>query len=252
MKNIFDKISKFYREKAVPILVCVLAVLIVLLIFVLLLGGGQESSAGTTKYQEWMIQLRNKDIAECPYDCINDFFDEYYTALCEGDTTTLETLVDDTESSNITTELSSIVESYSDITVYVTPGINEDEVLAFVSYNINFVNIESEAPAVDSFYLKADTQTNTVYIMAEMYTDADINAFMYLASYREPVRSLLSDTEEDLNAILEEDAELRNIYIIMNAMSEESTSSESSSDETTQAQEDSGSEDTQGSEDEEE
>ena len=249
MKDIFEKIAKFYREKAVPILVCVLAVLIVLLIFVLLLGGGKDSSA-VTKYQQWMIQLKNKDIAECPYDCINDFFDEYYTALCEGDTTTLEALVDDTESSNITTELSSIVESYSNITVYVTPGINEDEVLAFVAYDINFVNIESEAPAVDSFYIKTDTETNSIYIMTEMYTDADINAFMYLASYREPIRSLLSDTEEELNSILESDSELRNIYIIMNAMSEESTSSESSSDETEQATEDSGSEDTQDSEEE--
>lgn len=231
MKGIFDKIAKFYKEKAVPILVCILAVLIVLLIFVLLLGGGQESST-VTEYQEWMIQLRNKDIAECPYDCINDFFDEYYTALCEGDTTTLETLVDDAESSNITTELSSIVESYSNITVYVTPGINEDEVLAFVAYDINFVNIESEAPAVDSFYIKTDTETNSIYIMTEMYTDADINAFMYLASYREPIRSLLTDTEEELNSILESDSELRNIYIIMNAMSEENTTSEISLDET--------------------
>ena len=241
MKGIFDKIAKFYKEKAVPVLVCILAVLIVLLIFVLLLGGGQESST-VTEYQEWMIQLRNKDIAECPYDCINDFFDEYYTALCEGDTTTLETLVDDAESSNITTELSSIVESYSNITVYVTPGINDDEVLAFVAYDINFVNIESEAPAVDSFYIKTDTETNSIYIMTEMYTDADINAFMYLASYREPIRSLLTDTEEELNSILESDSELRNIYIIMNAMSEENTTSESSSDETAA---ESGSDDTE-------
>ena len=233
MKKIFEKISKFYKEKAVPILICALAVLVVILIFVLLLGGGTEKVT-LTKYQQWMIQLREKDIARCQIETINDFFDEYYQAMSDGDTTALEAMVNDAENANITTELSSIVESYSNITVYVTPGINSDEVLCFVSYDINFENISSAAPAVDSFYIKMDNESGSIYIMTEMYTDADINTFMYLASYREPVKSLLTDTEAELNAILEEDSELRNIYIIMNAMAEENSSDTDSTQEETQ------------------
>lgn len=236
MKKIFEKISKFYKEKAVPILICALAVLVVILIFVLLLGGGTEKVT-LTKYQQWMIQLREKDIARCQIETINDFFDEYYQAMSDGDTTALEAMVNDAENANITTELSSIVESYSNITVYVTPGINSDEVLCFVSYDINFENISSAAPAVDSFYIKMDNESGSIYIMTEMYTDADINTFMYLASYREPVKSLLTDTEAELNAILEEDSELRNIYIIMNAMAEENSSDTDSTQEETQEEE---------------
>lgn len=225
MRKFFDRISDFYKQKAVPILVCALAVLVVILVFVLLLGGGQDT-VSLTKYQLWMEQLRTKDIAKCQYEPINDFFDEYYQALSDGDTTALEAMVDDSEQAGITTELSSIVESYSDITVYITPGINTGEVLCFVAYSINFINIESAAPAVDSFYLKMDSETGTIYIMTAMYTDADINTFMYLASYREPVKSLLTDTESQLNSVLEDDSELRNIYIIMNAMAEENSDDE--------------------------
>ena len=222
IKEIALKISAFYKKRTIPILICALSVLIVVLIFVLLLGAGAEEET-MTKYQKWMQQLRTKDIAVCQIDTINDFFDEYYYAMSEGNTTALEGMYDDPEGADITTELSAIVESYSDITVYVTPGINSGEVLAFVSYDINFVNIESAAPAVDSFYIMMDEEQNSIYILTAMYTDTDINTFMYLASYREPIRSLLTDTESELNSILEADSELRNIYIIMNAMAEENS-----------------------------
>lgn len=214
------KIASFYKKRTIPILICALCILIVALVFVLLLGAGQAKDS-ETKYQKWMRQLRTKDIAVCQIETINDFFDEYYYALSEGDTTALEAMYDDPQNANITTELAQIVESYSDITVYATPGINSGEVLAFVSYNINFVNIESAAPAVDSFYIMMDSEINSIYILTGMYTDSDINTFMYLASYREPVRSLLADAEEGLNSILESDSELRNIYIIMNAMADD-------------------------------
>ena len=225
VKKFFKKLKRIYHQKKLPILITTLAVLIVILVFVLLIGP-QEEEVTITKYQEWMKQLRSKDIVVCQVDTINDFFDEYYEALSEGDTTTLESLYDDPLSANITTELSSIVESYSDLTVYVTPGINSGEVAVFVHYYINFVNIESATPAVDSFYIMMDTELNSVYILTSMYTDADINTFLYLASYRNPIRDLLSDTEDELNVILEEDSELRNIYIIMNAMAEEDSDDE--------------------------
>ena len=219
--NVLKKIGQFYKKRKVPILICALAVLIVVLILALLLGAGIEEDDEETKYEQWMRQLKSKDIMECDVDVINDFFDQYFLALSEGDTTTLEAMYDDPLNANITTELSSIVESYSDIEVYVTPGINSGEVAVFVHYYINFVNISSAAPAVDSFYIMMDSETDSVYILTSMYTDSDINTFLYLASYREPIRSLLSDTEEELNEKLEEDADLRNIYIIMSAMAEE-------------------------------
>lgn len=217
----FKNVVRFYREKKIPVLLTALAVLIVVLAFTLLMGGGVEEKVVETKYQQWMRQLRTKDIVECRVDSINEFFEDYYTALSEGDTTALESMYDDPLSANITTELSSIVSSYANITVYVTPGINDNEVVAFVYNDIYFVNIDQATPAVDSFYLKMDTESNSVYIMTAMYTDADINTFMYLASYREPIRSLLSNTESQLNAILESNDDLRNIYIIMSAMTEE-------------------------------
>ena len=229
VKKFFKKVKRTYQKKKLPILITTLAVLIVILVFVLLVGP-QEEEVTVTKYQEWMKQLRSKDIVVCQVDTINDFFDDYYEALSEGNTTALEKLYDDPLSANITTELSSIVESYTDLTVYVTPGINSGEVAVFVHYYINFVNIESAAPAVDSFYIMMDSENSSVYILTSMYTDADINTFLYLASYRNPVRTLLSDTEDELNAILEEDSELRNIYIIMNAMAEEGSSEEETSE----------------------
>lgn len=229
IKNAAIRLGRFYRKKTVPVLITALAVLIVILIFTLLMGGGVQQNT-LTKYQVWMNQLREKDIEQCQVENINTFFDKYYQALSVGDTTTLETMFDDSQKANITTELSSIVDHYSDLTVYVTPGINEGEVLAFVKNNIYFVNIDQATPSVDSFYIKMDEETDSIYILTDMYTDADINTFMYLATYREPIRSLLSQTEAELNTILEGNSELRNIYIIMSAMTDESAQHENESE----------------------
>lgn len=223
------RLGRFYKEKTVPVLITALAVLIVVLVFTLIMGGG-VSGETLTKQQVWMNQLKEKDIEQCQVESINTFFDKYYQALSVGDTTTLETMFDDSQKANITTELSSIVDRYEDLTVYVTPGINSGEVLAFVKNSIYFVNIDQATPSVDSFYIKMDGETDSIYILTDMYSDADINTFMYLATYREPIRSLLAQTEEELNTILENNSDLRNIYIIMSAMTDESAQDQDESE----------------------
>ena len=54
-----------------------------------------------------------------------------------------------------------------------------------------------------------------------MYSDEEINNFLTLISLREPVRSLLSSTEDSLYGILEKNSELRNLYVIMSTMTEQ-------------------------------
>ncbi|MCF0141947.1 MAG: hypothetical protein HUJ75_01070 [Parasporobacterium sp.] len=215
------RLNSFYKTKSGPVLLAALAVLVTVLIAVLILGVGVKEAPGRSDNQKLMDQVRSKNVVKCHIDSINEFFDTYYRALSSGNTTVLEGLYDDPEHASISAEVAGIVDHYSDLTVYVTPGLEQNDVIAYVYNNIHFNNILQSAPAVDSFYLHLDPETNQIKIKSAMYTDPKINKMMLLVSYREPVRSLLQGTKDSLYGALENNVDLRNLYIIMSSMMNE-------------------------------
>lgn len=218
--NAFSKFLKNHKPLAAIIL---LLLLIIIVVVVLVAGGGAKKSA---RRGSFMDQIRNQEIKENDVAAINDFFVNYYTALSSGNTTDLEAMFDDPSKANITTEISTIVSQYDNFKVYVTPGIEENDIVAFVSYDIHFDNIEATAPSVDSFYLKYDSEQAALKICADMYTDQEILRFMNLVSYREPIRSLLTDTNNRLSDALAGNKDLNNLYILMQSLTESADYSE--------------------------
>ena len=218
--NAFSKFLKRHKPLAALIL---LLILIIIVVVVLAAGGGAKKSARRGNY---MDQIRNQEIKENDVAAINDFFVNYYTAVSSGNTTDLEAMFDDPSKANITTEVSTIVSQYDNFKVYVTPGIEENDIVAFVSYDIHFDNIEATAPSVDSFYLKYDSEQAALKICSDMYTDQEILKFMNLVSYREPIRSLLTDTNNRLSDALAGNKDLNNLYILMQSITESADYSE--------------------------
>lgn len=213
-ENAFTKFIKNHKPLAALIL---LLLLIIIIVVVLVAGGGAKKSA---RRGSFMDQIRNQEIKENDVAAIDDFFVNYYTAVSSGNTTDLEAMFDDPSKANITTEVSTIVSQYDNFKVYVTPGIEENDIVAFVSYDIHFDNIEATAPSVDSFYLKYDSEQAALKICSDMYTDQEILKFMNLVSYREPIRSLLTDTNNRLSDALAGNKDLNNLYILMQSITE--------------------------------
>lgn len=200
-------------------IVCVgLAIVVaILVIMIFLVFSKDDKDNSMAKYLDTM---RSQDVVECDIEQINFFFKAYYEALSGGNTTVLEGLYDDSSKVNITTEVSQIVESFNNIKVYVTKGLKDKEIVAFVYNELKFPNINTLAPAIDTYYLRYEPADNSLKIMASMYTDASIIKYINVVAKKDPVRSLLFDTNEKLNTALDSDKELKNLYLIMQSMTD--------------------------------
>ncbi len=219
ISKLAEKWTGFYSQKSVPFLCTILGILIVILVIVLILGAGLPKQEDPV--QALMNRVRSKDVVVCPFKSVNNFFYAYYSAQASGDTTILETSFDDPKTANISAQYAQIVDHFGDFKIYVTPGLENNEIAAFVSYNIYFKNISTPAPAVDSFYLLMNKKTGNIQIQTKMYEDETINTFLTLISYRNPIRSLIQKTEENLYTALNNNNDLRNLYVVMSSMAVE-------------------------------
>lgn len=215
--DIAGKIAAWFKAHK-QLTVILATVLLLIIVLIVLFANG--STLSSRKNGNYMDRIRNQEIKVNDVAAIDDFFTAYYTALSSGNTTQLEGMFNDPSKANITTEISTIVSQYDNFKVYVTPGINESDIVAFVSNDIHFDNIDATAPSVDSFYLQYDKESSALKINADMYTDQDILKYMNLVSYREPVRSLLTDTNNRLSEALSGNKDLNNLYILMQSMTE--------------------------------
>ena len=216
------KCKDFYRAKAVIILGTLIAVCIIAaIVLIATLGSQSRKHSSLSREQELMQMVQSKNVIPCHVSSINNFFVMYYGAMATGDTSVLEDSYDDPKNAGISANMSSIVSRITNVKVYVTPGIKKNEVAAFVSYDIYFKNINIPAPSVDSFYIYMNTADSSIKILTRMNTDKDINNFLTLVSYREPVRSLIAETESELYDILNTNTDLRNLYVVMSSMTDE-------------------------------
>ena len=215
------KWTAFYKKRSVPLLCTALVILIALLIVAIIVQNPPAKKSSLSREQQLMEMVRSKNVIPCHISSINNFFFVYYGALASGDTSVLEDSYDNPKEAGISANISTMVNRISDIKVYVTPGLKKNEIAAFVKYNIYFKNISASAPSVDSFYISMNTSDSSIKIMTKMYTDSDVNELLSLISLREPIRSLLSDTENELNNILNTNTDLRNLYVVMSSMTDE-------------------------------
>lgn len=207
------KKPSFAKRHAKELLILVPMALIVVVVAIIALT--PQTKKNKTNY---MDQIRSQEVEESGFEAINDFFGEYYKAMATGNTTALDAMYNDPSKANVTTEVSQIVDGYDNLKVYVTKGIDENSIVAFVYSDMHFANIDKTAPAVDSFYLNYYPEDGSLKINADMYTDEEILKYMNLVSYREPVRSLLDDTDKALDEALSSDKNLKNLYLLMQSM----------------------------------
>ena len=170
--------------------------------------------------RNYMDQLRNQEIAVTEDEAINTFFRTYYDALSAGDTTILEDMFDDPSKANVSAAISTIVESYENLQVYTTEGLEDNSLAVFVANDVKFHNISTMAPSVDCFYLVKDTASGTYLVHSDMYDDPDIIRFLRLASYLQPIRTLMTDSNARLESALNSDKDLKNLYIVMQSMTD--------------------------------
>lgn len=204
-----------------PVLKIVLGAIAILVTAAVIAGiiiyAGKEKKNGYSR--NYMDQLRLQEIRLSEDESFQTFFRQYYDAMSSGDTTILEGMFDNPEKVDVSAGVSTIVEAYENLAVYVTEGINENEYIAFVYNDVKFNNIGTRAPSVDCFYLVTD-ENGGIRISWDMYQNKDKIRFLRLASYMMPIRQLLADSDAALQNALNQDKDLKNLYIVMQSMTD--------------------------------
>jgi len=207
--------------KLFPFALAIIGIALIVVAILLINNSRNDRNGGSlTPEQQLMEYVRSKRVVPCHVNSINNFFFMYYNAWSQGDTTFLEGTFDNPKQARVSANVSEMVDYVSGIKVYITPGLRKNEVAAFVSYNMHFKNIKDLAPAMDSFYILMDTRDSQIKIMTKMYSDREVANLLALVSYKNPVRTLMNETQENLYEVLEKNNELRNLYYLMNSMSE--------------------------------
>ena len=137
------------------ILKIVLGVVALLIVAAVITGivvyAQKDNNSGYSR--NFMDQLRTQEIRLVEEEPANAFFRQYYDAMSAGDTTILEGMFDDPAKADVSAGVSTIVESYDNLAVYMTEGLEDNEYVAFVYNDVKFNNINTMAPSVDCFYL---------------------------------------------------------------------------------------------------
>ena len=147
------------------------------------------------------------------YPEVNAFFEEYYTALAEGDTDSISNLQDFlSDTDKITIEKKAeYIEAYENLSCYTKNGINEGDYFVFAVTDVKFYNVEATAPAMTVYYLyknqtgtyqiEGEMDDDVLEVLSEVYDDEEVTDLFNKidVSYTEAVA-----TDESLNAFLTE------------------------------------------------
>lgn len=114
------------------------------------------------------------------YPEVNNLVKQYYQALVEGDIDTIKSIKNytDAEEELKVVKKSEFIEGYPVITVYTKKGPEEGSYVAYVQYEVKFVNQDTTAPGLNTLYI-CTNEDGSLYINAN---ELEENVVEYLKS----------------------------------------------------------------------
>ena len=204
-------------KKTMIIIVAFLLIIIVALATITF-SEKQEEIAATAEAEtaaaEDVIVVPEEALEKDAYPEVNNLVKQYYQALVDGDMETIKSIknyTDEEEELKIIKK-SEFIESYPSITVYTKKGPAEGSFVAYVQYEVKFIDIESTAPGLNTLYICTDEE-GKYYINANEL-DESIVEYLKTISVQNDVVDLFNTVQvayndiktqnEDLSAFLDE------------------------------------------------
>lgn len=247
MKDILDKVKKFYEEKVKPTLDKIkekiksvwekvvpfvkekkryfgVAGLFVALVVVLVFFAGPEFNADriakeNSKEVSGEDYIPDAEFEVDAYPEVNELIKEYFSAYVAADFTTLEALanpVSDMEKSYITA-MSPFYEEYQNIKCYTKHGLSKDSYIVSACFDIKFKDQAVTAPSMVLFYVQTDENgalyINNLYSDFNMkYSELAINKNVYTAlkkyTTQEDYLDLFNQVEGSFTKLIKENNEI--------------------------------------------
>ena len=200
------------ESKAVMIVIAVFLLIIIGALAVITFSEKQEEAAATvtaeTAAEEDVIVVPEEALEKDAYPEVNNLIKQYYQALVTGDMETIKTIknhVDEEEELKIVKK-SEFIEGYPNITVYTKKGPAEGSFVAYVQYEVKFVNIENTAPGLNTLYICADEE-GKYYINAKEL-DESVVEYLKTISVQNDVVDLFNTVQVAYNDVKTQDEAL--------------------------------------------
>lgn len=196
LKQKFEKIMQFVRYYEKRILFGSAGALFLILIILLLVNYITDGKPNTNA------------IKADAYEEVNELVDKYYTAIADGDTDTLKNIVVPFSSTDESAAVhkSELIEEYSNIKCYThKDGVTKDYYIVFAVYEINFPDVETPVPGLETLFICRDAE-DKLYINndEENLTESETKKLEEILSTVE-VMALFDDVETTFSIALHSD-----------------------------------------------
>ena len=158
--------------------------------------------------EEEGIVVPEEALEKDAYPEVNNLVKQYYQALVDGDMDTIAAIknyVDEDEKLKIVKK-SDFIEAYPVITVYTKKGPEEGSYVAYVQYEVKFVNQETTAPGLSTLYICTDENGN-LYINANELEE-DVVEYLKTISVQNDVVDLFNTVQVAYNDTKTQNEEL--------------------------------------------
>lgn len=149
---------------------------------------------------------------------INELFSTYYTAMVEGDTATMDQLVDKLDATEIlkAQETSKYIESYPVLEVYTKTGPKEGTYIAYVYAEVKFYDYDKPIPGMRTYYVCVDENGN-YYLNEDGEEDQNVLNYIRELTLQDDVIDLNNKVAVAYNDMVAEDDELVDFIVDLNA-----------------------------------
>lgn len=199
---------------AAPTAIVILAAAVLLVVFGFRGKEGKEALAQNTSESQQSetsagaVVVPEMPLEENAHEDVNQFVSTYYQALADGNmdvVASMRSYTDETEKIKIVRK-SQYIENYQNIVCYTKPGPMDNSFIAYVYYEVKFVDIDTLAPGLNSLYLYHDDVGTMKIGVGEM--DDNIAEYLKKASAQDNVVALFNQVEVKYNEAVEADEKL--------------------------------------------
>ena len=147
---------------------------------------------------------------------INTLIGDYYKAIVDCDLEAYKLTLTEPE---LVTDMvvyerkKELIYDYTNINVYTIPGLNQDEYIAYVTYNLQIAEVESTPIDIQSYYIVL--QDGKLKIENRQFSD-EITGYMNEKLGETDIQNLYKTAHDDTVRCLEEDPTFAEFYEKMN------------------------------------
>ncbi len=190
-----------------PLLVAWFIFLIMISIFFMFFFGDLAKDEKKGDDRETKFSYRtNADIE------INATVGDYFTALNACDKEWLKTMVTDPsqfDDMSYYEMLSQLVKAYYNINCYSVDGLNENEVLVFVTYNLEIDGLDTKPMDIQTFYMIKNA--DGTYTINNSPSD-EINDYIFKVQSDEDIQEIYKSVRDNVEKCKEDDPEFAALW----------------------------------------